>query len=113
MQNATERRRQILEALSVRRFETRERLATEFSVSKRTICRDVEILSCSAPIFTVRGNGGGICVAEGWYASHSYLTREQENLLLELLDCVASDKQKILQSILATFAMPRRESQSV
>ena len=55
MQSALDRRQSILEAISDRRFETLENLAAEFGVSKATIRRDIEILGCSAPIYTVRG----------------------------------------------------------
>ena len=44
MRSANERRQLILEALSDRRFETRESLASEFGVSTRTIERDIEWL---------------------------------------------------------------------
>ena len=59
MQSALDRRQMILEALSDRRQETVENLAAEFGVSKRTIRYDIEILGCSAPIYTVQGGGGG------------------------------------------------------
>ena len=69
MQRALDRRQMILEALSDRRQETVENLAAEFGVSKRTIRYDIEILGCSAPIYTVQGGGGGIRVADGWSRS--------------------------------------------
>lgn len=66
MRSTIERRQAILEALSDRRRETVANLASEFDVSNATIRRDIEVLSCSAPIFTVQGNGGGIHVADGY-----------------------------------------------
>ena len=42
MRSALERRQEILEALSDRRFETVQNLATEFDVSVRTIKYDLE-----------------------------------------------------------------------
>lgn len=107
MQSAIERRQMILEALSDRRFETREALAQEFGVSKRTIERDIEVLTCSAPIYTVQGGGGGIRVADGWYIGRRYLRAEQEQLLRELMDGLQPEQQKTMQSILSSFAMPR------
>lgn len=65
MMTANERRQEILNALSVRRQDTISNLAAEFQVSNRTIERDIVQLSCSAPIYTVQGNGGGIRVADG------------------------------------------------
>lgn len=107
MQSALERRQLILEALSDRRHETVENLAAEFGVSKRTIRYDIEILTCSAPIYTVQGGGGGIRVADGWYVGRRYLRREQEELLRGLMDGLQPDQQKIMESILSGFAMPK------
>lgn len=107
MQSALERRQLILEALSDRRFETRESLAAEFGVSTRTIERDIEILTCSAPIYTVQGGGGGIRVADGWYIGRRYLHSDQEALLRELMDGLQPDQQKVMQSILSAFAKPK------
>lgn len=55
MQSAIERRQQVLEAISDRRTERIENLAAEFGVSRRTIERDILVLSCSYPIVTVQG----------------------------------------------------------
>ena len=45
MQSAIERRQQVLEAISDRRTERIENLASEFGVSRRTIERDILVLS--------------------------------------------------------------------
>ena len=60
MQSAIERRQQVLEAISDRRTERIENLASEFGVSRRTIERDILVLSCSYPIVTVQGAAGGV-----------------------------------------------------
>lgn len=107
MQSALDRRQAILEVLSDRRYETRESLAAEFGVSKRTIERDIEILGCSAPIYTVQGGGGGIRVADGWYVGRRYLHSDQEALLRELLPGLQPEQQKTMQRILDSFAIPK------
>ena len=107
MQSALDRRQAILEALSDRRQESVANLMTEFNVSRNTILRDIEILSCSAPIFTVQGNGGGIRVADGYYVGRRYLKPEQETLLASLSDGLQPDEQRIMQSILDAFGMPK------
>jgi predicted DNA-binding transcriptional regulator YafY len=107
VRSALDRRQEILEALSDRRSETVQNLATEFGVSVRTIKYDLEILSCSAPIYTVQGNGGGVRVADGWYVSKRYLHDDQEALLRELMDGLQPDQQRIMQSILSSFAKPK------
>lgn len=106
MQSALDRRQSILEAISDRRFETLENLAAEFGVSKATIRRDIEILGCSAPIYTVRGNGGGIRAMDGWYVGRRYLTSTQETALRDILPGLPPEQQKEIQSILLSFAKP-------
>ena len=111
MQSALDRRQAITEVLSDRRFETIENLMAEFSVSRSTIKRDLEILGCSVPIYTVQGNGGGIRVADGWYAGRRYLRGDQEELLRRLMDGLQPDDQKVMQGILASFAKPKVKEQ--
>ena len=107
MQSALDRRQAILELLSDRRQATLDGLALEFGVSKMTIRRDIEILSCSAPIYTLQGNGGGIHVADGYYIGRRYLHDDQEALLQELMGGLSPDKQQIMQGILTAFAKPQ------
>lgn len=107
MRSALERRQLMLEALSDRRQETLDSLAAEFSVSKMTVRRDIEILSCSAPIYTVQGGGGGIRVADGWYIGRRYLRSDQEELLRRLMAGLQPEDEKTMQSILSAFAMPK------
>ncbi len=106
MQSALDRRQEILERLSDRRHDTIENLATEFGVSRSTIKRDLEVISCSAPIFTVQGNGGGIRVADGYYVGRRYLKSDQEELLRSLMAGLQPDQQKLMQGILDAFAKP-------
>lgn len=64
---ASERRRAVLEVLCQRRQDTRENLAHEFGVSLRTISNDIDELSRTYPIITIRGKyGGGIKVLDGY-----------------------------------------------
>lgn len=106
MQSALERRRLMLEFLSDRRQATLEELALEFSVSKMTVRRDIDVLTCSAPIFTVQGNGGGIRVANGWYVNHRYLNNTQEMTLKKILSGLQPEDQTVIESILKSFAKP-------
>jgi predicted DNA-binding transcriptional regulator YafY len=110
VRSTIERRQAILEALSDRRRDTVANLASEFDVSNATIRRDIEVLSSSAPIFTVQGNGGGIHVADGYYVSRRYLRDDQENFLRALMDGLQPDKQLLMQSILMAFAKPKVRS---
>lgn len=69
--------------------------------------RDIEILSCSYPIFTQQGGGGGIRVADGWYISRRYLRDEHESFLRELMDGLQPDQQAKMNEILLAFAKPK------
>lgn len=111
MRSALERRQSILEVLSDRRGDTVDRLASKFGVSNATIRRDIEILSCSAPIYTVQGGAGGIRVADGWYVGRRYLHDDQETMLRELMDGLQPDKQQLMESILTSFAKPKVKEQ--
>ena len=81
---ADERRRKILEALSVRRYETCDNLAFEFGVSVRTIYNDLLHLSREYPIYTSQGHKGGIRMMDGYYVNRKSLTDKQTELLMRL-----------------------------
>ena len=106
MQSALERRQAMLELLSDRRQETVANLMAEFGVSRCTVLRDIETLSCSAPIFTAQGNGGGIRVAEGYYYGRRYLHSDEEALLRRLIHGLQPEEQKTMQGILKRFGRP-------
>lgn len=97
MQSAIERRQQVLEAISDRRTERIENLASEFGVSRRTIERDILVLSCSYPIVTVQGAAGGVRAMDGWYVTRRYLNDDQEALLRSLLPGLQPDQQETMQ----------------
>lgn len=97
---ANERRRMILERLCVRRHDTRANLAFEFNVSTRTIERDILILSLDYPVYTRRGNGGGIFVEKWFVLDRIYLRKKQADLLERLFEQLSGDDANIIQAIL-------------
>ena len=96
MQSALDRRQAMLELLSDRQKETVANLMSEFGVSRSTVLRDIEMLSCSVPIFTAQGNGGGVRVADGYYYGRRYLHSDQESLLRKLMPGLKPDEQKTM-----------------
>ena len=106
VRSAIERRQEILERLSVRRVDTIGNLMVEFGVSRSTIKRDLEVIGLSAPIYTVKGKGGGVRVMNGYYYGRRYLKPDQVDLLEKLIPELAPAQQQIIQSILDAFAMP-------
>ena len=85
MRSAIERRQEILERLSVRRVDTIGNLMVEFGVSRSTIKRDLEIIGLSAPIYTVKGKGGGVRVMNGYDYGRRDLKPDQVDLLEKLI----------------------------
>lgn len=103
MQSAIERRQRIVEILNMRRSERLDNLASELEVSKSTIRRDIEVLSCSYPLNTKQGNGGCIYVEEGYDLYERYLSARQFEVLEELKVTATEEQVKVLETILKSF----------
>lgn len=106
MKNTSERRQMILEYLLEHRETTRFELSNHFNVSLRTIERDILILSCSYPIITIQGGGGGIKIADGYRLGMKYLSESQATLLEQLSETLSGKDLEIMQSILKIFSKP-------
>ena len=106
MKSTTERRMEIVAILCERRYETIANLAFEFSVTRRTIRRDIEILSLSFPFYTTKGTGGGVHTMDGFRLGMKYLTNAQSELLERLLTTLQGADKEILESIIKTFKKP-------
>ena len=112
MQSTTERRQQILEYISDNRIVTLQNIMDEFSISRSTVKRDIQILSCSHPIYTQKGGAGGVYAMEGWYLSRRYLHDDQEALLRSLLPGLQPEQAKTMEAILTAFAKPTKETRN-
>ena len=107
---ATERREAIVQLLCKRKHETVENLAFEFDVSMRTIMRDLAKLSLSYPVYTVPGRyNGGIYIAEDYYIGKQYLSNEQLQTIISLMDKADDDQKKVLESIIKDFGKSKGE----
>ena len=75
--SANERRAEIIRIMVARRQESMQVLASELGVTDRTIRADILALTAEYPLETVRGNGGGVRIAD-WYHPHkNILSKEQ------------------------------------
>ena len=102
--NATERRNAISQALCLRRHDTMDNLAFEFSVTRRTIVNDIAVLSLSHPVYTQSGKyNGGVYVVDGYYLRKEFLTPEQKQLIEVLSETVTPEQREILRSIISKF----------
>ena len=115
--NTAERRKQIMEILSVRRHETMVNLASEFDVSVRTIQRDIEELSLYEPIYTQSGrHHGGVYVTQGYSCRKEYFD-EGIIALINKLIChsdsgspyrLSSEERNVITNFLTGHTKPAR-----
>ena len=111
-----ERRNEILWILCRRRHETIENLASELAVSKRTIRRDIDVLSMTYPIYTQTGKyNGGVYVMDGFFLERMYMNDTELNVLKKIYIISQNDnslltKQElsILNSIISTYSKPAK-----
>lgn len=107
MQSALERRQELFELLCKCRHEIIDNLAFRFGVSRRTIERDIEILSLTKPIYTTKGTGGGVHIVDGYIAGGKYLTSEETEFLESVAKRLQGDELKIMRNIIERFEMPK------
>ncbi len=108
-----ERRKEIMIALCRRRHDTVNNLAFEFGVSARTIRRDIDALSLTEPIYTRTGRyGGGIYVMDGYYIDRMYISDEESEVLVKVLnfavsqDALDSNDVHVLRHIIDKYTKP-------
>lgn len=78
-------------------------LASELGVSDRTIRTDILALTAEYPLETVRGNGGGVRIAD-WYHPHKNILSKEQISVLEQLFPQANDEQKrVLDQMLREY----------
>lgn len=104
---ANERRICIIETMCKRRYDTIDNLAFEFNVSRRTIRYDIEILSCSYPIYTTKGTGGGVHIMDGYRLGMKYFTDSQTEFLERISKNLTGADLKTAQTMLAAFRQPK------
>ena len=98
-----ERRQKLLETICLRRFDTTGNLAHEFNVSRGTILNDIEILSCSYPLETVRGGHGGVKVADWFHLDRRSLNSEEITFLRRVGESLDGSDREMLNRIIAQF----------
>ena len=103
--SAIERRQALWNTLCQRRQDTVENLAAEFKVSPRTIRYDIETLTRSYPVETVRGRyGGGVKVSDWYHPTRRTLYPEQVALLKKVATSLTGSDLVTLNSIISQFA---------
>jgi len=83
---------------------TARELAERFEVSTRTIYRDIDILSSAGvPVYTNKGNGGGISILENYSLNKAILTDHERDSLLLALKTLQATKYPEIEVILDKF----------
>ena len=88
---------------------TARQLAERFSVSQRTIYRDIDTLSFAGiPVYTEKGKGGGISLLPEFVLSKSILSDKEQNDILSALQGLTNmgtvDSDHALQKLSAVFS---------
>lgn len=110
-----ERRAEIVRLLCRRRYETMLNLAQTFGVSLRTIQRDIEAISLTAPIYTQCGRyGGGVYMVEGFTIDRMYMREDELALLCRIRsmaegapDLLSVAEKETLDGIIAAYSPPK------
>ena len=111
-----ERRNEIMKKLCRRRYDTIANLSSEFGVSRRTIQRDIDVLSNTEPIYTQTGKHGGVFVVDGYYWDRMYMAIDEIAVLRKLETIVVHEKGgllnnqevNILQNIIENYSKPTK-----
>ena len=99
---AFERRKAIMQILRLRKFEKVDNLAFQFSVTPRTIKRDVEMLSLTESIYTQQGRYGGGIYYEN-FGEKTTPTAQKIELLKKLKKYCTPEEIKTLRRIIQYY----------
>lgn len=105
--SAFERRMEILSILENHGQVSILELSRLFSVSDVSIGKDITALSRFAPITSKMGRHGGVYIVDNFNKERTYLSREEEELIKELLQNFTGRKRLLLQTVLYKFSMPK------
>ena len=101
--SVAERRAEIMRIMILHRKSTVPLLMQIFSVSEKTIRRDIHTLMLEYPLESVSGNGGGICLPDWYYPNKNLLSKEEITVLEELIPNANEHQSKVLKQMLAKY----------
>ena len=99
---------EIIYILLDKKMVTADELSEKFEVSRRTIYRDIELLSQSGiPIYTTRGKGGGIGILDNFILDKSLISDKEQTDIITALTAMAAlpniEKSKIKSKMASLF----------
>jgi len=84
-----------------KRTVTASELAERFSVSTRTIYRDIDVLSASGvPVYATQGTNGGISILEDYTVNRTALSNSERDSILFALQTLKSTKYPEIDLVL-------------
>jgi len=98
-----ERRAEIIRVLESRRSENLANFVFMFGVSRRTIIYDIDALTATHPIETVRGRGGCVKLTDGYRTYQNILSEEQQEALIVIIPLINKQQAVVLKGILVAF----------
>ena len=104
-----ERRAEIIRILESRRSENLSNFVFLFGVSRRTICYDIEILTATHPIETVRGRGGCIRLRNGYRTYQNVLSEEQQDILIEIIPSITKQQAEVVREMLIALGSKQNQ----
>ena len=110
--SANERRKEIMNILEGRRFETVANLAFQLGVSVRTIKYDVAaLMDAREPIETQPGVRGGVRIAQDYRTYKNDISEEQQTLLLSLMNKTDERDSRIIRELLRSHGSRKIKNQ--
>ncbi|NLV64266.1 MAG: YafY family transcriptional regulator [Clostridiaceae bacterium] len=92
---------------------TAKELAERFGVSTRTIYRDIDVLSSAGvPVFTNKGNGGGISLLENYSLNKTLISEHESESLLPALKTLKAAKYPEIDTILEKIGAVFKHSET-
>jgi predicted DNA-binding transcriptional regulator YafY len=92
---------EIVYLLIERKSMTAGQLAEHFEVSRRTILRDIDVLSSvGIPLYTMRGKGGGISLLDGYVLSKAFFSESEQSGILAALQQLSATQYPDTQTVI-------------
>jgi predicted DNA-binding transcriptional regulator YafY len=89
-------------------------LAERFGVSVRTIYRDIDVLSTAGvPVYTLKGNGGGISLLEGFTLNKALFNQQESESLFLALKTLQSTQYPEIETVLDKIGAIFQKSSSI
>jgi predicted DNA-binding transcriptional regulator YafY len=98
-----------MRVLEGRRQETMANFAFQFGVSIRTVNYDIETLTATYPIETVRGKGGCVRLMNDYKSYKGDISEEQQLTLLEAIPLLSGKQAKVVQELLRAHGSRRNK----